>query len=397
VSAQGDQVIYEYLSRVSDAGMQVLAPERRVQLVAGLRKSIDEARRRERADSADAVRRLLKRFGDPNAIVNVAAGRSSGASQPRAPRMPGAGARPPAGSGPPPLRGPKMPTASSVPPVSAQAPAAPPHGSGVAGSGGSSASRRAGRPRRPQQPHAAGAPAPSTTTASAKGTGTAANRPGGPPLPPLTQLRRWDPDSVRFWAKGQVNSGTRLDLLSLFILGVASVVLPILGFIGGAVMVHQTKAYKTEDELVALAAIPVLAFVFVIAVRWPNDPTFAETMAALADALATATAIGGVLGAGFLWSRQGQRAAAEAKKAALMPPARPAQAAQAGQAAQGAQQRPAQPPRPQPRPTVQPSSAERPPASPRSPAPSSRRQSGSPRRSGVSGTLSQWFPPRPPR
>ena len=100
---------------------------------------------------------------------------------------------------------------------------------------------------------------------------------------------------MRFWAKGQVNSGTRLDLFSLFILGVASVVLPILGFIGGAVMVHQTKAYKTEDELVALAAIPVLAFVFVIAVRWPNDPTFAETMAALADALATATAIGGVL------------------------------------------------------------------------------------------------------
>jgi hypothetical protein len=198
---------------------------------------------------------------------------------------------------------------------------------------------------------------------------------------------------VRFWAKGQVNSGTRLDLLSLFILGVASVVLPILGFIGGAVMVHQTKAYKTEDELVALAAIPVLAFVFVIAVRWPNDPTFAETMAALADALATATAIGGVLGAGFLWSRQGQRAAAEAKKAALMPPARPAQAAQAAQAAQ---QRPAQLPRPQPRPTVQPSSAERPPASPRLPAPGSRRQPGS-TRSGVSGTLGQWFPPRPPR
>jgi hypothetical protein len=193
-----------------------------------------------------------------------------------------------------------------------------------------------------------------------------------------------------------VNSGTRLDLFSLFILGVASVVLPILGFIGGAVMVHQTKAYKTEDELVALAAIPVLAFVFVIAVRWPNDPTFAETMAALADALATATAIGGVLGAGFLWSRQGQRAAAEAKKAALMPPARPAQGAQGAQAAQPAQQRPAQPPRPQPRPTVQPA-AERPPASSRSPAPSSRRQSGSPRRSGVSGTLGQWFPPRPPR
>lgn len=206
-------------------------------------------------------------------------------------------------------------------------------------------------------------------------------------------MRRWDPDSVRFWAKGQVNSGTRLDLLSLFILGVASVVLPILGFIGGAVMVHQTKAYKTEDELVALAAIPVLAFVFVIAVRWPNDPTFAETMAALADALATATAIGGVLGAGFLWSRQGQRAAAEAKKAALMPPARPAQAAQP---AQPAQQRPAQPPRPQPGPTVQPA-AERPPASPRSPAPGSRRQPGLPRRSGVSGTLGQWFPPRPPR
>jgi hypothetical protein len=386
VSAQGDQVIYEYLSRVSDAGMRVLAPERRVQLIANLRRSIDEARRKERAESADAVRRLLKRFGDPTAVVNVAAERAGAAGLPRAPRMPGPGARPPGGTGAafspePQPRGPRMPTAESLPPGSGQASQTAGQLHGPAGSSALPAGRRGGRPRRPQQPHAEGAAAPSAPPPSSPG--GSANRPGGPPLPPIKQLRRWDPDSVRFWAKGQVNAGTRLDLLSLFILGVASLLLPILGFIGGAVMVHQTKAYKTQDELVALAAIPTLAFVLVIALRWPNDPSFTETMAALADALASATAIGGVVGAGYLWSRQGQRPTAAMRAANQGAQPRPEQSAQSAQ--------------PRPAPTAKPPT-ERP--SPQRPSaqPGPPRQSGSlPRRSGVSGTLAQWFPPRPPR
>jgi hypothetical protein len=210
-------------------------------------------------------------------------------------------------------------------------------------------------------------------------------------------MRAFDPDKVRVWAKGQMNTGTRLDLLALFVLGVASLAVPILGFIGGTVMVHQTKAYKTEDELVAFAAIPTLAFVLVIALHWPNDPSFAETMAALADALASATAIGGVVGAAFLWARQGlrvppgttlvRRPAAPGEPDTAAPPGQrstPGQPGQAGQLGQPGQLR-----------------------APRQPGQSGRLRArrqprltdllgprGRRRQSSETGTLAQWFPPR---
>jgi hypothetical protein len=355
-----------------------------VHLVASLRRSIDEARRKERAESANDVRRLLKRFGDPTAVVNVAAERSSGAGRTRQPRMPGSGARPPT-PGPPRAAPPTSPPPTAAPAGSSPAPAAPTAATRVG--------RRGARPCQPQQPHAGTSartrqPSPPTVT-SAPGS---AARPGAPPLPPITKLRAFDPDSVRFWAKRQTDSGTRLDLLSLFILAVASLLLPTIGFIGGAVMVHQTKAFKTEDELVAFAAIPVLGFVLMIALRWPSDPNFSETMTALADALAGATSIGGVAGAGYLWSRQGQRAAAE--KAAARRAGQPSQPSQSTQATQRTQPRqPTQPgaaPKDGPRPSGRPG----PSRLPGSGAPTS---SSSPRQPSSSSALSQWFPPRRPR
>jgi len=185
-----------------------------------------------------------------------------------------------------------------------------------------------------------------------------------------------------------MNTGTRLDLLALFVLGVASLALPILGFIGGSVMVHQTKAYKTEDELLAFAAIPTLAFVLVIALHWPNDPSFTETMAALADALASATAIGGVVGAAFLWTRQGLRTPPGTTLVGRPgAPAEPGTPPQPGQ--RGAPGQPRQP--------GQQSAPRRPgqSAAPRQPrltdllGPRSRR-----RQSSETGTLGQWVPPR---
>jgi hypothetical protein len=304
--------------------------------------------------------------------------------------MPGSGARPPT-PGPPRAAPPISPSPTAAPAGSSPAPAAPTAATRVG--------RRA-RPRQPQQPHAEGTgartrqPSPSTAT----GAPGSAARPGAPPLPPITKLRAFDPDSVRFWAKRQTDSGTRLDLLSLFILAVASLLLPTIGFIGGAVMVHQTKAFKTEDELVAFAAIPVLGFVLMIALRWPNDPNFSQTMTALADALAGATSIGGVAGAGYLWSRQGQRAAAEkaaARRAGQ--PSQPSQSTQATQRTQETQRRQStQPTQPGaatkdgPRPSGRPG----PSRLPGSGAPTS---SSSPRQPSSSSALSQWFPPRRPR
>jgi hypothetical protein len=386
VSPQGDQVVFEYLSRVSDAGMRVLTPERRLHLIAGLRRAIDEARRKERAESADAVRRLLKRFGDPIAIVDVAAGRPSSA-RPRTPRPPR-----PASTGSPSTvaspasalpRAPRMPTSATTPPEpTGPVTPAPPSPAGPA------ARSARGRVRQPQQPHPEGSP---PRPAAVRGPGVVSpgsTPPPGPPLPPITKLRAFDPDKVRFWAKGQMNTGSRLDLLALFVLGVASLLLPILGFIGGAVMVHQTKAYKGQDELVAFAAIPTLGFVLAIALQWPNDPSFTETMTALADALARATALGGVVGAGYLWTRQGRRA----------PPGttlvrRPSAFGQVGT--------PPQPGQRSPQPQLGQQSAPRQPGqqgAPRQPGRSGPLgQSGSRRQSGETGTLGQWFPPRPPR
>ena len=180
-----------------------------------------------------------------------------------------------------------------------------------------------------------------------------------------------------------MNAGTRLDLLSLFILGVASLLLPILGFIGGAVMVHQTKAYKTQDELVALAAIPTLAFVLVIALRWPNDPSFTETMAALADALHRRRPSGVLSAPATLVAA---RPAADGRDEGGQPGGAAASRAAGAVGTTG-----------EPRPAPQPSAHQRP-SPQRHPRSRAAPAVGlSPRRSGVSGTLGQWFPPRPPR
>ena len=137
-------------------------------------------------------------------------------------------------------------------------------------------------PAGPQQPHAEGTSARTSQPLVTDGHGEpgSAPRPGGPPLPLITKRRAFDPDSFRFWAKGQMDSGTRLDLLSLFILAVASLLLPIIGFIGGAGDGAPDQGIQDRRRAGGVAAIPVLGFVLMIALRWPNDPTFSQTMTA---------------------------------------------------------------------------------------------------------------------
>ncbi len=74
---ESDQLVYDYLSRVGDAArQQQLASGDRMRLVSTLRNEIDRQRGKFGGDSPAAVRRILGRMGEPNAVVRAA---SSGA------------------------------------------------------------------------------------------------------------------------------------------------------------------------------------------------------------------------------------------------------------------------------------------------------------------------------
>ncbi|MFJ2651746.1 hypothetical protein ACIO1C_34105 [Streptomyces sp. NPDC087420] len=78
---ESDQLVYDYLSRVGDAArQQQLASGDRMRLVSTLRNEIDRQRGKFGGDSPAAVRRILGRMGEPNAVVRAA---SSGAGEDR--------------------------------------------------------------------------------------------------------------------------------------------------------------------------------------------------------------------------------------------------------------------------------------------------------------------------
>ncbi|MFF2526888.1 hypothetical protein [Streptomyces liangshanensis] len=78
---ESDQLVYDYLSRVGDAArQQQLASGDRMRLVSTLRNEIDRQRGKSGGDSPAAVRRILGRLGEPNAVVRAASSGGPGAS-----------------------------------------------------------------------------------------------------------------------------------------------------------------------------------------------------------------------------------------------------------------------------------------------------------------------------
>lgn len=71
MTERAEQLVLEYLAKASDAAQQYLLPTRRTAYVAELRGRIDAARAKGkgRGDDDERVRRVLRRFGDPVALV----------------------------------------------------------------------------------------------------------------------------------------------------------------------------------------------------------------------------------------------------------------------------------------------------------------------------------------
>ncbi|MFF2061803.1 hypothetical protein ACFVWZ_08385 [Streptomyces sp. NPDC058200] len=80
---ESDQLVYDYLSRVGDAAQQQqLESGDRMRLVSTLRNEIDRQRGKFGSDSPAAVRRILGRLGEPDALVRAASARGTGAAPP---------------------------------------------------------------------------------------------------------------------------------------------------------------------------------------------------------------------------------------------------------------------------------------------------------------------------
>lgn len=73
MSVEGDQLVYEYLTRVSDAASAWLSPTRRVEFVHELRERIESECKAARFGGGEldaaAVRRILDRIGSPEVVV----------------------------------------------------------------------------------------------------------------------------------------------------------------------------------------------------------------------------------------------------------------------------------------------------------------------------------------
>jgi hypothetical protein len=144
MDAEGDHLVYDYLSRVADLAQTALPPGERVRLVNGLRADIDRARA---ANPAPAqVRRILDRLGSPSEVIAAAGGevepgkpgRTRRSARPR-------DAAPPPEPTTPPAQPPAQPPAPAEPPAPPAEPLAQPPGGGLAGAAARFLGPRAGK------------------------------------------------------------------------------------------------------------------------------------------------------------------------------------------------------------------------------------------------------------
>jgi hypothetical protein len=187
MSARGEQLVLEYLSRVADAAHGVLRSDQRTRFVTRVRAAIEEQRREAGAAEPADVRRVLARFGDPKSLVERERRHLETAAAAPGPRSGAAGGAPAAGGAA--VTSDAAGGAASRRLVGGGAAAARPgraageHGSGVA----------AATPERLGAATAGGGAGPAGSTAAAV---PSPDRPGDPPARPPDPAGAPAPDAA---------------------------------------------------------------------------------------------------------------------------------------------------------------------------------------------------------
>lgn len=291
MSIQGDQVVYDYLSRVGDLAQGKVLPARRATLVADLRARIEKEREKVGAGEPDAVRVLLGRLGEPEAIVAAELRRS--AASPGAPTAGG----PPASSGVSRAAGGNRFTAaapsagpaggSTVSDATEEIPVVRPPGSGVgypAGTGGfdypgGSAGNSAGTTGGTTGGTAAGNSAATTggngsAGAGAADDGTPARWQYGDPVPPrpdapsrvMVSVSPSESDAIPDVGEaispiGQFTAAFGRshwqELAAILILAAAAVTHPVLVVLVGYAVALTSRAWPHSDKRFAVIGVPL--------------------------------------------------------------------------------------------------------------------------------------------
>jgi hypothetical protein len=245
VSIQGDQVVYDYLSRVGDIAHGKLTPSRRATLVAELRARIESERQQTGAEEPEQVRLLLQRLGEPEAVV---------AEEVR--RSPEHVVRPPE-------RPPAQPLTAS-PPVDTEPtdkiPVPPPDGTGKDRSGGAAPpwwraaeEDAAAKPPATQDPPrdrivVSVSPAGQDEVGPAAGSDQAGS--------PLTAL------------KNTVARGRRREILAIALLFLGGLIPSLILLVLGYVVALTSKVWAQSDKRFAALAIPLITAITLGVMLW---------------------------------------------------------------------------------------------------------------------------------
>jgi hypothetical protein len=245
VSIQGDQVVYDYLSRVGDIAHGKLSPARRATLVAELRAKIESERTQVGAEEPDQVRLLLQRLGEPEAVVAEEVRRSPEHVVRRPERPP---ARPL----------PAAPPAQTDP--TAKVPVPPPAGAGKRGPGGDSPPWwRAAEEEAVATPPATENPPRDRIVVSVspaareEAGGQADSDEAGSPL---TALKR------------TVAGGRRREFLAIALLFLGGLIPSLILLLLGYVVVLTSKVWAQADKRFAALGIPLITAITLGVMLW---------------------------------------------------------------------------------------------------------------------------------
>jgi hypothetical protein len=312
MSIQGDQVVYDYLSRVGDLAHGKLTPVRRAAMVAELRQRIEAEREQTGAQEPDQVRGLLQRLGDPASVVAEELRRSpehavrpldrpgpstgsaaeNGAEATQRIARPAGTGSPAAGGGDPAAADEERPWWRALEEAkAAETPPAPPTPTrsafqAAAAAGGPAADpvmepprpgERASDRLRAMRERAARAAEPSPPTAPAPPGRSEPPRPPGEPQvvvrpasgePEPPSAGRLTPSSPLAGMVSNLGQGYRRELLAVAVLFLGGVIPSLIVLIVGYVIALSSKVWAQSEKRFAAFAVPAISGITLAVLLW---------------------------------------------------------------------------------------------------------------------------------